>query len=480
VLVQPQVDPTLGRVFVLGWAPPRGQARRWAAGQGPHRFVQDFRGVDVDISGLRLAAIDARGMRRVFPRPFQMGMLPMLFGNEYPDDDCDPPPPSSSDTPSTCNGGEPDGGPGDTKLWVVARFQPDPTPVPVCDGGGDEESEAGSDVEPGEGSYEEGDESDCESVTPHAAEWAESPGDNYAAVSHVGVGATSAPESVRRTTTNKKMLEVRAPRVALWVKINVPAVVSSLPSPPAVWLSHFFCSGRRCRLCGPVLAVLRSACAAVQRTGKRGCTATLNPECVPRRTRHRELVATADGTRVGREIRPQAAKNLATHPLMAMSSSLVTIVHGDRPSFVLRHRAGTFLLDTYEPRVGQLVDGYLTLIINVPDSGLIHHKSQSEPLLKEAMSTLLKLVEVRTAIHLEPAPLRVVELSRSRLPRPRLRTLGALKPVWYLPTHARFSGERGFDRRMCHPIATCLRHHLRVRCSTRCCTTSPPTPLTSR
>ena len=220
MLVQPQVDPTLGRAFVLGGAPPHVQALRWAAGQGPHRFVQDFRGEHVDISGLRMVPIGARGMYRVFPDPFVVGTLPMLFDNEYPDDETDPLP-SSSDTPSTCNGGEPDGGPGDTKLWVVARFQPDPTPVPVYDGGDDEESEAGSDVEPGEGSYEEGGESDCGSVTPYAAEWREPTAAqplsaNHAAAGHFGVGARGAPESVYRTTTNKKMLEVRAPRVALW------------------------------------------------------------------------------------------------------------------------------------------------------------------------------------------------------------------------------------------------------------------------
>jgi hypothetical protein len=288
------VDPTLGRVFVLGNAPPRGQAQRWAAGQGPHRFVQDFRGEHVDISGLRMVPIGARGMYRVFPDPFVVGTLPMLFDNEYPDDETDPLP-SSSDTPSTCNGGEPDGGPGDTKLWVVARFQPDPTPVPVYDGGGDEESEAGSDVEPGEGSYEEGDESDCGSVTPYAAEWREPTAAqplsaNNAAAGHFGVGARGAPESVYRTTTNKKMLEVRAPRVALWDQNQRAGGRFQSPESSRRLAISLFCPGRRCRLCGPVLAVLRSACVAVQRTGKRGCIATLNPECVPRRTRHRELV----------------------------------------------------------------------------------------------------------------------------------------------------------------------------------------------
>lgn len=103
---------------------------------------------------------------------------------------------------------------------------------------------------------------------------------------------------------------------------------------------------------------------------------------------------------------------LANHPLIAWASPLVTIVMGDRPSLVLNHRQGTYLLDTYEPRVAQLADGYFTLVVFVPDCGITNRYVRAVPLLRKAMSILRGLIEVRPAIRFAPV-VRVAPIARA-------------------------------------------------------------------
>jgi hypothetical protein len=244
------VAPQLGQALYLGNAPPHGLAQRLARGWGPHRFVQDFRGVLVDISGLRLAPLDAQGMRRVLGNHL-MGMLEMPFLDEYPDDYCDPPRSSSTTTPS---GGKAEGGPDDTNLWAVTRSQPGRTPVAAAPEGGGEgedmdtseesDDEASHDAsernnEPGrtpvvaaaaapEGGGEsedmdtseesDDDESDDEELTPHETGWGvptparlQFHNDGAAA----SVEPPPPPSSIYKGTSGAKKLEVGALDVAV-------------------------------------------------------------------------------------------------------------------------------------------------------------------------------------------------------------------------------------------------------------------------
>ena len=207
-MTQGRVAPQLGQALYLGNAPPHGRAQRLARGWGLHRLVQDFRGVLVDISGLRLAPLDAQGMRRVLGNHL-MGMLEMPYLDEYPDDYCDPTRSSSTTTPSD---GKAEGGPDDTNLWAVTRSQPGRTPVAAAPEGGGESEDMDTSEE------SDDDESDDEELTPHDAGWAVPTPSRLEF--HNDGAATSVrrppePSSIYKRTSVAKRVEVGALDVAV-------------------------------------------------------------------------------------------------------------------------------------------------------------------------------------------------------------------------------------------------------------------------
>jgi hypothetical protein len=83
--------------------------------------VQGFDGGVIDISWLRLAPINARGMQAVFNGQFNVGQFGNLFADEYPDDHCDP----ESTVPTVLRplDDRPNGGQNDCELWAVDRLR---------------------------------------------------------------------------------------------------------------------------------------------------------------------------------------------------------------------------------------------------------------------------------------------------------------------------------------------------------------------
>ena len=120
--MQPALDPRVGRAVNIGNAPPFGQAQRWALGNGIHRLAQGYDGSIINLSWLRLAAVNALGMQRVLPGPYNMGVFGRFFLNEYPEDHCEDYDPSSEPTNQERQDYYiPAGDDRDYEQWAVAR-----------------------------------------------------------------------------------------------------------------------------------------------------------------------------------------------------------------------------------------------------------------------------------------------------------------------------------------------------------------------
>jgi hypothetical protein len=87
-----------------------------------------------------------------------------------------------------------------------------------------------------------------------------------------------------------------------------------------------------------------------------------------------------------------AAAALAQSTVLAYHNPCVVLLKGDRQSFLFGVQRGRFLADCFEPQIVMIADGYLTLVIAVPDPGMVRRKAEFQQPLKQAMATLFDVL----------------------------------------------------------------------------------------
>jgi hypothetical protein len=96
------------------------------------------------------------------------------------------------------------------------------------------------------------------------------------------------------------------------------------------------------------------------------------------------------GLSPGSQLRAAAA--LAQSTVLAYHNPSVVLLQGDRQSFLFGVQRGRFLADCFEPQIAMIADGYLTLVIAVPDPGMVRRRADFHQPFQLAMDTLFDVL----------------------------------------------------------------------------------------